>query len=44
MFRITQNGMNRLDIELRGKMNSEEMQIALAWIPMLVFIVNTMDL
>ncbi len=29
MFRVTQNGMNRLDIELSGKLNSEEMKIAL---------------
>ena len=29
MFRITQNGMNRLDIEMSGKLNSEEMKIAL---------------
>ncbi len=29
MFRITQNGINRLDIELSGKLNSKEMQIAL---------------
>ena len=29
MFRITQKGMNRLDIELSGKLNSEEMKIAL---------------
>ena len=29
MFRITRNGKNRLDIELSGKLNSEEMQIAL---------------
>lgn len=29
MFKITQNGNNRLDIELSGKLNSEEMKIAL---------------
>ena len=29
MFKIMQNGMNRLDIELSGKLNSEDMQIAL---------------
>jgi hypothetical protein len=29
MFRVTQNGINRLDIELSGKLNSEEMKIAL---------------
>ena len=29
MFKITQNGMNRLDIEMSGKLNSEEMKIAL---------------
>jgi hypothetical protein len=29
MFRVTQNGMNRLDIEMSGKLNSEEMKIAL---------------
>ena len=29
MFRITQNGVNRLDIEMSGKLNSEEMKIAL---------------
>jgi len=29
MFKVTQNGMNRLDIEMSGKLNSEEMQTAL---------------
>jgi len=29
MFMITQNGVNRLDIEMSGKLNSEEMKIAL---------------
>ena len=29
MFRITKTGVNRLDIEMRGKLNSEEMKIAL---------------
>jgi hypothetical protein len=29
MFRITQNGKNRLDIELSGKLNSDDMRIAL---------------
>lgn len=29
MFKVTQNGLNRLDIELSGKLNSEEMKIAL---------------
>ena len=29
MFKVTQNGNNRLDIELSGKLNSEEMKIAL---------------
>lgn len=29
MFRVTQKGMNRLDIEMSGKLNSEEMKIAL---------------
>lgn len=29
MFKVTQKGMNRLDIELSGKLNSEEMQVAL---------------
>jgi len=29
MFKVTQNGMNRLDIEMSGKLNSEEMKIAL---------------
>ena len=29
MFKITQNGSNRLDIELSGKLNAEEMKIAL---------------
>ena len=29
MFKVTQKGMNRLDIELSGKLNSEEMKIAL---------------
>jgi len=29
MFKIKQNGANRLDIELSGKLNAEEMKIAL---------------
>ncbi len=29
MFKVTQNGKDRLDIELSGKLNSEEMRIAL---------------
>ena len=29
MFKVAQTGMNRLDIELSGKLNSEEMQVAL---------------
>jgi hypothetical protein len=29
MFKITQKGKNRLDIEMSGKLNSEEMKIAL---------------
>jgi hypothetical protein len=29
MFKVTQNGLNRVDIELSGKLNSEEMKIAL---------------
>ena len=29
MFKVTNQGMNRLDIELSGKLNSEEMKIAL---------------
>lgn len=29
MFRVTQNGKNRLDIEMSGKLNSEEMKTAL---------------
>ncbi|MFC1862490.1 STAS/SEC14 domain-containing protein, partial [Thermodesulfobacteriota bacterium] len=29
MFKITQNGMNRLDIEMSGKLDAEEMKIAL---------------
>jgi len=29
MFKITKSGTNRLNIELSGKLNSEEMQIAL---------------
>lgn len=29
MFKITQNSANRLDIELSGKLNAEEMKIAL---------------
>jgi len=28
MFKIIQNGVNRLDIKLRGKLNAEEMRIA----------------
>lgn len=29
MFRVIPNGINRLDIELSGKLNTEEMKIAL---------------
>ncbi len=29
MFKITQNGINRIDIELSGKLDSEEMKVAL---------------
>lgn len=29
MFRVTNNGTNRLDIELSGKLNAEDMKIAL---------------
>ena len=29
MFKIIQNGLNRLDIEMSGKLNAEEMKIAL---------------
>ena len=29
MFKVTKNGINRLDIELSGKLDSEEMKIAL---------------
>ena len=29
MFKVTQNGNNRIDIELSGKLNSEEMKAAL---------------
>jgi len=29
MFKIMSNGINRLDIEMSGKLNSEEMKIAL---------------
>jgi hypothetical protein len=29
MFKVIQNGINRLDIELSGKLNTEEMKIAL---------------
>ena len=29
MFKVKQNGMNRLDIEMSGKLGSEEMKIAL---------------
>ena len=29
MFKITQNGTNRLDIEMSGKLNAEDMKIAL---------------
>ena len=29
MFKVMQNGMNRLDIEMSGKLDSEEMRIAL---------------
>ncbi len=30
MFKVISNGINRLDIELSGKLNAEEMKIALA--------------
>ena len=29
MFKVIQNGVNRLDIEMSGKLNAEEMRIAL---------------
>ena len=29
MFKITRNGINRLDIEMSGKLNAEDMKIAL---------------
>ena len=29
MFKVTQNGMDRLDIEMSGRLNAEEMKIAL---------------
>ncbi|MFC1895844.1 STAS/SEC14 domain-containing protein, partial [Thermodesulfobacteriota bacterium] len=29
MFKIIQNGLNRLDIEISGKLNAEEMKIAI---------------
>ena len=29
MFKVVPNGKNRLDIELSGKLNSEDMKIAL---------------
>ncbi len=29
MFKVTKNGINRLDIELSGKLDAEEMKIAL---------------
>ena len=29
MFKVTQNGTNRLDIEMSGKLNTEDMKIAL---------------
>jgi hypothetical protein len=29
MFKVTPNGINRLDIQLSGKLNAEEMKIAL---------------
>ena len=29
MFKVTQNGVNRIDIELSGKLDSEDMKIAL---------------
>ncbi len=29
MFKVTKNGINRLDIELSGKLDTEEMKIAL---------------
>lgn len=29
MFKVLQNGMNRLDIELSGKLNADDMKIAL---------------
>ncbi|MCK4503734.1 MAG: STAS/SEC14 domain-containing protein [Desulfuromonadales bacterium] len=30
MFKVTKNGINRLDLELSGKLDAEEMKIALA--------------
>ncbi len=29
MFKVTQNGMNRLDIEMSGKLDAEKMKVAL---------------
>jgi len=29
MFQVTKNGIDRLDIELSGKLNSEDMKVAL---------------
>ena len=29
MFKVIQNGMNRLDITMSGKLNAEEMKISL---------------
>ena len=29
MFKVIQNGMNRLDIEISGKLDAEEMRVAL---------------
>ena len=29
MFKVTSNGLNRLDIEMSGKLNAEDMKIAL---------------
>jgi len=29
MFKVTQNGINRLDIELSGKLDAEDMRVAL---------------